>query len=145
MDDFLEHLIGRWSVRGRMGDVALYQEATAERVLDDLFVEMRFRSIRVGADGNPDYAAVYLIGREPKSGLYVLSLFDTAGVAAPPVPGLGTREGNSVRFHFEYAGGPWTNTFTWIPTTRSWRHVITHEEAGKTVTFAQKELTPLES
>ncbi len=143
MDDLLEHLIGRWSLRGRMGDAALYQEATGEKVLNGLFVEMRFRSIRLGEDGNPDYAAVYLIGREPKSGLYVLGLFDTAGVAAPPVPGLGTRNGNSIRFRFDYAGGPWTNTFTWTPTSRSWRHVITHVEAGKEVTFAEKELTPL--
>ncbi len=123
-----------------MGEVALHQEVTARWVLRELFVEMHFESVRVGEDGNPDHEAVYLIGRDEKRDEYVLNLFDTAGVSAKPVPGVGIREGNSIRFRFDYDGGPWVNTFTWHPADGTWRHVITYEQNGKHVTFAEKEL-----
>ena len=42
MDDLLNNLIGRWSLTGKMGDTALYQEVNAKWVLRELFVEMRF-------------------------------------------------------------------------------------------------------
>lgn len=142
MDELLNRLVGRWSLRGRMGASALYQEVTARWILKGLFVELRFTSVRVGEGGNPDYEAVYLIGHDPARHEYVLHLFDTAGVSSKPVHGVGIREGDSIRFRFDYEGGPWFNTFTWIPPVRSWRNVITHEEQGKTVTFAEKELTP---
>lgn len=142
MDELLDRLVGRWSLRGRMGHAELHQEVKARWILKGLFVEMRFESVRIGEGGNPDYEAVYLMGRDEARDAYVLHLFDTAGVSARPVPGIGIREGDSIRFRFDYDGGPWFNTFTWLPARGSWKNVITHDEGGRTVTFAEKELTP---
>ncbi len=142
MDDLLRHLIGHWTLRGKMGDASLHQAVVAKGALADLFVEMHFTAVHPGEDGNPAYEAIYLIGRDEKRDRYVLNLFDTAGVVTKPVPGVGIRDGNSIRFQFDYDSGPWFNTFTWLPKSRTWRSVITFQEAGQVRTFAEKELIP---
>ena len=144
MDDLLNNLVGRWSLTGKMGDTALYQEVNAKWALRELFVEMRFSPLRVGEGGNPDYEALYLIGYDKKTGEYVLHLFDTFGVTSKPVPEIGVRKDNSVRFKFDYTVGPWFNTFTWDPAQRSWKNMITYERKdGSEGSFAVKELIPI--
>jgi hypothetical protein len=141
LDDLLNNLIGRWSLTGKMGDTALYQEVNAKWALRDLFVEMRCSPVRVGEDGNPDYEALYLIGYDKKTAEYVLHLFDTFGVTSKPFPGIGVRKDNSVRFKFNYEVGPWFNTFTWVPDRRCWKNIITYERKdGIEGTFAVKEM-----
>src|SRR5436309_604081 len=124
-----------------MGDTALYQEVEAKWVLRELFVETRFSPLRVGEGGNPDYEALYLVGYDKKTGEYVLHLFDTFGVTSKPVPGIGTRKDNTIRFKFDYTVGPWFNTFTWDPGRRSWKNMITYERKdGSEGTFAEKRI-----
>lgn len=125
-----------------MGNSVLYQKVSAEWVLKELFVEMRFASVRVGENGNPDYEAIYLIGHDDKRNEYILHLFDTFGVTSRPTPGLGIRENNSIRFRFDYEAGIWYNTFTWLPASKAWKNTITYEQEGKELTFAEKELLP---
>ena len=132
MDDLLNKLVGRWSLTGKMGDTALYQEVSAKWALRDLFVEMRLSPIRVGEGGNPDYEALYFVGHDKKTSEYVLHVFDTFGMTSKPVPGIGVREDNSIRFKFDYAVGPWFNTFTWDPDRRSWKNSITYEHKMET-------------
>ena len=142
-DDFLSKLIGKWSLQGKMGEVALFQDVVGRWVLRRLFVEMKLSPIRVGEDGNPDYEAMYLIGYDRKRDDFVLHLFDTYGVSSKPVPGVGKREGNSLSFKFDYEGGPWLNTFTWLPERKAWKNVITYHQDGKETTFAEKTLEPV--
>jgi hypothetical protein len=144
LDDLLNNLIGRWSLTGKMGDTALYQEVNARWVLRELFVEMRCSPLRVGEGGNPDYEALYLMGHDEKTGEYILHLFDTFGVTSKPTPGIGVRNDNSIRFKFDYTVGPWFNTFTWDPNQSSWKNIITYEHKdGNKRTFATKDLAPI--
>ena len=142
MDDLLNRLVGRWSLEGKMGNSALHQEVVAEWVLDGLMLQMRFSPVRIGEGGNPDYHAIYLIGRDQKTDKYVLHLFDTFGVSSHPVPGIGERRSNTLSFRFDYDSGPWFNTFHWEPSAGTWKNRITHREGGKELTFAEKELIP---
>jgi hypothetical protein len=143
LDDFLNNLIGRWSLTGKMGDTALHQEVNAKWALRDLFVEMRCSPVKVGEGGNPDYEALYLVGYDKKTAEYVLHLFDTFGVTSKPVPGIGLRKDSSIRFRFDYTVGPWFNTFTRDPGQKFWKNIITYERKdGSEGTFAVKELTP---
>jgi len=145
LDDLLNNLVGRWSLTGKMGETSLFQEVNAKWVLRELFVEMRFSPLRVGEGGNPDYEALYLIGYDKKTSEYVLHLFDTFGVTSKPVPGIGVRKDNAVRFTFAYAVGPWFNTFTWDSTRRHWKNIITYQQKdGSEGTFAEKDLTRVE-
>jgi hypothetical protein len=144
LDDLLKNLIGRWSLTGKMGDTSLHQEVDAKWVLRELYVEMRFVPVKVREGGNPDYEALYLVGYDKKTTEYVLHLFDTYGVSSKPVPGIGVRKDNTIRFKFDYSVGPWYNTFTWYPDRKSWKNMITFERKdGREGTFAMKELTPI--
>jgi hypothetical protein len=145
LDELLNNLVGRWSLTGKMGESALYQKVEASWILRGLLLQMCFSPLRVGEDGNPDYEALYLIGHDQKTGEYILHLFDTYGVASKHVPGIGQRNDNSIRFKFDYHVGPWFNTFTWDPSRKSWKNVITFtEKDGREPTFAVKELTPIQ-
>lgn len=142
MDSFLSNLVGKWSLRGKMGDKRLLQKVVGRWVLNGLLLELRFKAIRIGKEGNPPYEAIYLIGCDNKTGDYVLNLFDTFGVTSRPVPGLGKREGNTIRFVFVHDTGLFINVFTWHPKQHSWTMLLTSEEEGKTKIFAEKEMTP---
>lgn len=140
MDKFLDNLVGKWNLRGKMGDKTLFQKAVGRWVLNRLFLELRFNSVQIGKEGNPPYEAIYLIGRDSKTGDYVLNLFDTSGVTSRPVPGIGKLKGNTIRFVFNYDAGPFTNIFTWRPRQYSWTMLLTSEEEGKAKVFAKKEM-----
>jgi hypothetical protein len=142
LDEFLSRLTGGWSLVGVMGDKKLFQKAVGRWVLNGLFIELRFRAIRIGEGGNPPYEAIYLIGYDSKLKNYVLHLFDTFGVTSNPVAGIGKRNGNSIRFEFSYDSGPFINTFTWHPKRRAWTMTLVSLIEGKTETFARKEMTP---
>ena len=143
MDDLLNNLVGRWSLTGKMGDTALYQEVNARWVLRELFVEVRSSPVRIGEGGNPDYEALYLIGYDKKTGEYILHLSDTFGVTSKPVPGVGQRKDNSIRFKFDYTVGPWFNTFTWDPGRGCWKeHHHLRTERWRRGNFCGKRIDP---
>ncbi len=142
MDNFLSNLVGKWDLYGKMGDKTLFQKAIGRWVLNDLFLELSFRAVQIGKQGNPPYEAIYLIGHDKKSGDYVLNLFDTFGVTSKPVPGVGKLRGNTVNFVFSHDSGPFMNVFTWHPKKHSWTMLLASEEKGKTKVFAEKEMTP---
>jgi len=141
MDSFLSNLVGKWNLRGKMGDKTLLQKAVGRWVLNGLFLDLRFKAMQIGKEGNPPYEAIYLIGCDNKTGDYVLNLFDTFGVTSRPAPGLGKLEGNTIRFVFTHDTGPFINVFTWNPRQHSWRMLLMSEEEGKTIVFATKEMT----
>ncbi len=122
----------------------MYQDVRARWVLRDLFLEVSFSSVKPGTDGNPDYEALYLMGYDQKEDKYILHLFDTYGVSAKPVPGIGVRDDDSIKFRFDYSIGLWLNVFTWKPEKRSWLNTITYQKDERTVIFAEKELLPVE-
>ncbi|MGD0160114.1 MAG: hypothetical protein ABSB89_07435 [Candidatus Bathyarchaeia archaeon] len=124
-----------------MGDKNLLQKAVGRWVLNDLFLELRFKAIQIGKEGNPPYEAIYLIGCDNKTGDYVLNLFDTFGVTSKPVPGLGKLEHNAIRFVFTHDTSLFINVFTWYPRKRSWTMLLTSQKEGKTKIFAKKEMT----
>ena len=58
--------------------------------------------------------------------------------------GYGSREGNSVRFTFEYPDGPLLNTMTWNPETQGWHfHLQQKDAAGTWEDFAVEDLQKL--
>jgi hypothetical protein len=141
MDSFLDNLVGKWNLRGKMDDKTLFQNVVGRWVLNGLLLELRFKATQIGKKGNPPYEAIYLIGRDSKTGDYVLNLFDTFGVTSRPVPGIGELKGHAIHFVFTYDTCSFTNAFTWHPRQHSWTMLLTSEEGGKTTLFAKKEMT----
>jgi hypothetical protein len=139
--EFLSRLEGCWRLEGRMGEAQLHQNVEARWVLGRRFIEMRFSQ---SDDPGPDrdrYEALYLLGYDAQAHRYVLNLFDIFGVTTP-VPGLGLRDGNQVRFYFPYDDGDFYNTFRWDEDTQAWTMLLErHSGNGALTVFAAKHMT----
>ena len=136
-DPFLDGLVGSWDLQGQMGETRLHQAVTARWVLGDRYVQLGFREL----DGSP-YEALYHLGRDEATGLYVLHLLDSTGVYPEPshVVGRGSREGDSIPFVFADAEEPFTNRLGWDAAAQAWEWELTYVEKGEVRTFATKRM-----
>ncbi|MGB2952079.1 MAG: hypothetical protein WBB74_01660 [Gaiellaceae bacterium] len=136
-DPFLNNLIGSWDMRGTMGETPLHQAVGARWVLRDRYVQMRFREL----EGAP-YEALYHVGRNDGTDLYVLHLLDSTGVYPEPnhVVGRGRREGNSISFAFGDVNEAFTNRLTWDAAAQTWEWKLTYVDEGEMHTFAKKRM-----
>ncbi len=142
MNDYLNHLAGSWDLTGRMGSTELHQKVEAHWVLQGLFLQMHFLQQDAPAPGRSLYEAIYMLGYDEKTDVYVMHLFDTFGVSYAITPGMGQRQGDSVEFIFDYPEGPFSNTFSWVEASGQWEMLLraADPEGGWRV-FATKTLT----
>jgi len=86
----------------------------------------------------PQYEAMVFIGYDNASNRYVAHWFDVFGGRFSETLGYGTPSGNAIKFNFEYPDGPFHNTFTWFPETRSWvSSMEIKDKSGKWINFAE--------
>jgi len=137
---FLDHLAGQWLLTGTMGDVDLRQEVDAKWILGERFLSMYFNSITAEDNPTSDYEAVYHIGFNEESEIYVMHLLDTTEVPVECTVGRAKREGNSLPFLFEYGDMRFFNVFTWYPEKDRWSFRQSFDEDGDTRLFALKEM-----
>src|ERR1700682_191323 len=96
-EPLLAHLVGAWTLTGRMGATSLEQDVTAKWTLQENYLEMHFLQSDSSVPPNGTlYEAGYLIGYEPATGQYFLHLFDIFGSGFSKTIGVGTRQGNSI-------------------------------------------------
>jgi len=141
--DFLNHLVGRWMLIGKMGEIELRQLVTAKWILGDTFLWMHSRSVTPQENPTYKYEAVYHLGYNENEQTYVMHLLDTTEVPLKCVVGLGERAGNTLPFLFEYGQTKFFNTFVWHPEDSKWSFHQTFEEEGIIQTFATKKMTRL--
>jgi hypothetical protein len=60
-----------------------------------------------------------LIGFDSAKSRYIAHWCDAFG-GAYSTDGFGVRQGDTLEFRFTYDDGPFFNTFTWHPQTRTW-------------------------
>lgn len=141
-DDLADHLAGDWKLEGPvMGHVG-HHDVQAEWVLTHQFLRIHEKTAAgVPADEHP-YEATWFLGYDPVSERYVLHLLDVFGARFSEALGYGTREGNEIRFIFEYPDGPFHTTFRWSPETCSWQWLMEQKnKEGKRTQFADLKLT----
>lgn len=140
--DLLDHLTGRWVLRGTMGQTELHQQVEAEWVVQGQYLRMHMLDAEPPAEGQTPYEAVYMLGYDEEAGEYIFHLFDTYGAAYTRTIGVGIRTGDSIRFLFDYPGGLFANTFTWYPEAHRWEMTLEQQsEDGTWTRFATKTLT----
>ncbi len=141
-DDLLDHLTGRWVLRGSMGEIELHQQVEAEWVVQGHYLRMHLIDAGSPAEGQVPYEAVYMLGYDEGAGDYLFHLFDTFGAAYTRTIGVGTRTGDSIRFLFDYPGGLFANTFVRHQGEDRWEMVLEQQDDDGTWTrFATKTLT----
>ena len=140
-EDFLDRLVGSWDLTGTMGSTPLHQHVDARWAIQGRFLQMHF--VEEGPlPGKSPYEAIYMLGYDNQAGKYVLHLFDTFGATYSRTVGVGTRQGDSVDFLFEYPTGRFSNTFTWNQATAKWEMLLRQRDSnGEWTVFARKTLS----
>lgn len=139
-EEFLSKLAGSWDLVGEMGQFVLRQRLEARWVLGGTHLLIACRQTDADADRSP-YEALYLVGVDRVSAEIIFSMFDSFGVANPPVPGRGRLENDRVRFHFPYETGDFYNTWILNPETEEWTMLLEQSSESGAAAFATKHLT----
>jgi hypothetical protein len=141
-DDLVDHMVGTWQLRGSVMGREAHHSVEAEWVLNHQFLRIH-ETTEVGAPASEKrYDAIWFLGYDPVSERYVLHLLDVFGGRFSETLGYGVRDGNAIRFVFEYPDGPFHTAFQWSPEKDTWQWQMTQKDKdGKWVSFADLRLT----
>jgi hypothetical protein len=136
-DDLVGHMRGAWKLEGQVMGRDAHHDVQAEWVLHHQFLRVHEKTSADAPPGEKPYEAIWLIGYDPVSERYVVHLLDVFGARYSETPGYGAREGNTIRFVFEYPDGPFHTTFRWSPAHNTWQWLLEEKgKDGKWITFA---------
>jgi hypothetical protein len=141
-DDLVNHMTGQWELEGKILGRDAHHEVRAEWVLNHQFLNIQEKTAAGAPSSEHRYEASWFLGYDPVSERYVLHLLDVFGGRFSETLGYGTRDGNSIRFVFEYADGPFHTTYRWSPQSDTWQWLMEQKDkADKWTTFANLKLT----
>lgn len=115
-DDFISRLEGQWRISRQIRGTTVHNVARATWVLNHQFLQIHMKDVAEP----PQYEAIVLIGYVHSDQRYVAHWLDNFGGKYAGV-GRGKRQGHSIEFRFDYASGPFFNTFTWNPERDEWQ------------------------
>lgn len=109
MDSLLERLVGRWEMTGTVRSRPATYDLEAKRVLARQFVELHM----VDVAQPPAYEARVFLGVDSAGARYIVHWLDRFGAAYSIPHAVGEAQGDTVRFTFAYASGPFRDTFVY--------------------------------
>lgn len=140
-DELVDRMAGKWTMTGPVMGGTAHHDVDAEWVLDHQFLRITEKTAESAAASERRYEAIWFLGYDSTSERYVLHLVDVYGGRFSETLGYGVRDGNAIRFVFEYPDGPFHTTFQWSPETNSWQWLMTQKDkVGKWTTFADLKL-----
>jgi hypothetical protein len=110
-DDLVDRMAGTWKIEGQVMRQQAHHELQAEWVLNHQFLRMHEKTVANAPSDEHLYEAYWYLGYDAVSERYVLHLMDVFGGRFSETLGYGTREGNEIRFVFEYPDGPFHTTY----------------------------------
>jgi hypothetical protein len=136
-DELLDNLVGDWKLTRKIRGQSVENSARVEWVLNHQFLRIHMKDVSTP----PNYEAMVFIGYDNTSERYVAHWIDVFGGRFSETLGYGTRSGNAIKFVFEYPDGPFHDTFTWNPKTRTWNFLMqSKDKTGKWEIFAEDSL-----
>ena len=140
--ELVEHMPGVWKMEGIVMGHDAHHEVEAEWVRNHQFLRIHEKTSLGAPAAEHQYDAIWFLGYDPISERYVPHLLDVFGARFSETLGYGTRDGNAIRFIFEYPDGPFHTTFRWSPEKDSWEWLMEQKNKdGKWTSFADLKLT----
>jgi hypothetical protein len=141
-DDLVDHMTGTWETKGQIMGRDAHHEIQAEWVLNHQFLRIHEKTDAGAPASEQRYEAIWYLGYDTVSARYVLHLLDAFGARYSETLGYGTRDGNTIRFVFEYPDGPFHTTFRWSPEKETWQWLMEQKDKdGKWTNFGDLKLT----
>ena len=132
-DELLENLVGDWKLTRQIRGQTVQNTVKVEWVSNHQFLRIHMKDVATPAQ----YEAMVFVGYDNASDRYVAHWIDVFGGRFSETLGYGKREGNSIKFVFEYPDGPFHNTFTWNASDKAWTFLLEQKnKEGKWTTFA---------
>jgi hypothetical protein len=141
-DAFVDHLAGNWKIDGELVGRPAHHDVRAEWVLNHQFLRIEEKTSADAPKSESRYDAVWFLGYDDVRKRYVLHLMDVYGARYSETLGYGKREGDEIRFVFEYPDGPFHTTFRWIAEKNLWEWLMQQKDKnGNWAPFADLKLT----
>ena len=141
-DGLIDHLKGSWKLEGKVGSSDAHHDVRAVWVLNHQFLRIQEMPAANAPASERRYDSIWYLGYDPISERYVLHLMDTFGARFSETLGYGIRDGNQIKFVFEYPDGPFHTTYRWNAEEKSWQWLMEQKDKdGKWVPFANLKLT----
>jgi hypothetical protein len=145
-DPLADRMTGSWKLEGQVMGQAAHHEVRADWVLNHQFLRLQEKTASSAPNTERPYEAFWFLGYDQISERYVLHLMDVFGARYSESLGYGTREGNQIRFVFEYGDGPFHTTYRWNPQNDTCQWLMEQKDKnGKWVPFADLKLTRIET
>jgi hypothetical protein len=140
-DPLTIHLEGTWKLTGNVMGKPAHHRVQADWVLNHQFLRIQETTSADAPKDERPYDSIWYLGYDTVSERYVMHLLDTFGARFSETLGYGTRDGNQIRFVFEYPDGPFHNTWRWNPADNSWQWLMEQKDKdGKWSPFADLRL-----
>jgi hypothetical protein len=143
-DDLVDHMAGTWKLEGQVLGREAHHDVQAEWVLGHQFLRVHEKTADSAPASEKPYEALWFLGYDAVSERYVLHLIDVFGGRFSETLGYATRDGNVIRFVFEYPDGPFHTAFRWTPEKDTWQWLLEQKDMnGKWAPFADLKLSRL--
>jgi hypothetical protein len=143
-DTLLDHLTGKWILRGTIGGKETTHDITAEWVLGHQYVRVHEVSREKDAKGQAAYEAIVFIGWDEPSRQYACLWLDSTGgggLSAQAI-GKGKRSRDEIPFVFKISNTSiLRTTIAYGRGSNTWEWRIDDEESGKLQPFARVTLS----
>jgi hypothetical protein len=137
-DGLVDRMAGAWAMEGKIMGRAAHHRVQADWVLNHQFLRIQEDTDSAAPASERRYEATWFLGYDAVSERYVLHLLDMFGARFSETLGYGVRDGDAIRFTFEYPDGPFHTTFRWSPAGGTWEWLMEQKDKdGKWTTFAE--------
>ena len=142
-DTLLDHMCGKWVLRGLIAGQSTVHDITAEWVLNHQFVLIREVSREKDEKGNPQYQANVYVGWAESTAEYVCIWLDVWGGFAPESVGRAKRHFDKLPFDFRDSKGvaSFHTTFAYDKISDTWFWMMDNDKGGALKPFARVSLT----
>ena len=140
-DPLLDHLVGKWLLRGTVAGQKTTQDVDAAWALEHQYLRIHEVSREQNKDGMPSYEAIVFIGWNQKPGEYACSWLDIYGGITPFSLGYGKRTQDEIPFLFKDKDNTFHTIFTYHPKDDSWFWRLDNEQNGTLSPYGRLTLT----
>ena len=143
-DSLLEHMTGKWLLKGTIEGKETTHDIVTEWVLGHQYLQIKEVSREKDLEGKPIYDAIVFIGLNKDLNQYSCLWLDNTGSGGLNAHAIGhaKRNGNKLEFLFKISDNNiFHSTFVYNLQEDSWQWLMDNEENGKSQYFAKMKLT----
>jgi hypothetical protein len=142
-DPLLDHMTGKWILRGTIDGKETTHDVVVEWVLGHQYIRLHEVSREKQAGGQAAYEAIVFIGWDQPSSQYACLWLDSTGGGGLRGQAIAhaKRRGDEIPFLFQIGDTLFHTTFVYDKASDSWQWLMDGETGGKRQPFARVKLS----